>query len=78
MICGDCFGTSCLAMTRKRALYFYETAGIASINPLTHNLGGLFKAGGHPQTPGRKYPAPLFQQSHYNRVSPIYLNDISK
>jgi hypothetical protein len=23
---------------------------------------GDFEAGGHPQTPGRKYPAPLFQQ----------------
>jgi hypothetical protein len=31
--------------------------------PISPNLGGLFKAGGHPQTPGRKYPAPLFQRS---------------
>ena len=32
--------------------------------PISPNLGGFFKAGGHPQTPGMKYPAPLFQQSH--------------
>ena len=28
--------------------------------PNSPNLGGIFKAGGHPQTPGRRYPAPLF------------------
>ncbi|MDR9459572.1 MAG: hypothetical protein RI591_05410, partial [Dehalococcoidia bacterium] len=29
---------------------------------------GLYKAGGHPQSPGRKYPAPLYQRSHYNII----------
>jgi hypothetical protein len=38
-----------------------ETAEIVSINPLIPQDWGTFKSGGHPQTPGRKYPAPLFQ-----------------
>ena len=43
---------------------------IISINPLYPPiLGGLFEAGGHPQTPGRKYPAPLSQQSLYVRYA---------
>jgi hypothetical protein len=33
------------------------------INPLIPQSWGLFKAGGHPQTPDRKYPAPLFTGS---------------
>jgi hypothetical protein len=32
----------------------------AFFNPLFPPFLGEFKAGGHPQTPGRKYPAPLF------------------
>ena len=45
--------------------HLWETAEILSINPpLSPNLGGFFKAGGtHPQAPGRKYLAPLSQQS---------------
>jgi hypothetical protein len=42
-----------------------ETTELLSINPLYPPiLGDFFKAGGHPQTPSRKYPAPLFHQSH--------------
>jgi len=37
-----------------------ETAEIVSINPLLPQSWGTSEAGGHPQTPGRKYPAPLF------------------
>ena len=38
-----------------------ETAEIVSINLLYPPiLGGFLKLGGHPQTPGREYPAPLF------------------
>ena len=34
---------------------------MVSINPLIpQDRGIFFKLGGHPQTPGRKYPAPLF------------------
>ena len=40
-----------------------ETAEIVSINPLIPQSWGTFKVGGHPQTPSRKYPAPLFQRS---------------
>ena len=42
---------------------------LSSLNqpPISPNLGGFFKAGGHPQTPGRKFPAPLSQWSHYIR-----------
>ena len=36
---------------------------------MSPSLGGLFKAGGHPQNPGRKYPAPLFQRSQYICIS---------
>jgi hypothetical protein len=32
------------------------------INPLYSPRLGTLKSGGHPQTPGRKYPAHLFQQ----------------
>jgi hypothetical protein len=42
-----------------------ENAEIASINPLFPPiLGDFLKPGGRPQTPGRKYPASLFQRSH--------------
>ena len=40
-----------------------ENAEIVSINPLTPQSWGILKSGGHPQTPGRNCPAPLFQQS---------------
>jgi hypothetical protein len=33
------------------------------INPLIPQSWGTFDAGGHPQITGRKYPAPLIQQS---------------
>jgi hypothetical protein len=33
--------------------------------PSSPNLWGFFKAGGHPQTPGRKYPEYFFQRSLY-------------
>ena len=39
---------------------FYEIAEIVSINPLITQSWGTLVAGGHPQTPDRKYPAPLF------------------
>ena len=41
----------------------YETAKIVSINPLIPQSWGIYKSGGHPQTPSRKYPALLYQQS---------------
>jgi hypothetical protein len=51
---------------KNSLLILFETAEIASINPLYPPiLGDFFKAGGHPQTPGRKNPAPLFQWSLY-------------
>jgi hypothetical protein len=37
-----------------------ETAEIISIIPYIPNIAGLFIAGGHPQTPCGKYPAPGF------------------
>jgi hypothetical protein len=40
-----------------------DTAEIVLINPVIPQSLGIFKAGGHPQTPGRKHPAPLFQHS---------------
>ena len=40
-----------------------EHAEILSINPLYPPVLGDFEAGGHPQTPSSKYPAPLFQRS---------------
>jgi hypothetical protein len=49
---------------------YIETAEIVSINPQSPNLGGLFKAGGHPQTPVRKYPASLFQHYHIKCQNP--------
>ena len=36
---------------------------MSSSTPFAPTLGGDFEAGGHPQTPGREFPAPLFQQS---------------
>jgi hypothetical protein len=43
---------------------FTENAEIGLINPLYPPiLGDFLKAGGHPQTPGRKCPASLFQRS---------------
>jgi hypothetical protein len=38
-------------MTGEYAPYNYETAGIASINPLLPHSWGIFISGGHPQTP---------------------------
>ena len=50
-------------MSSRIEAYSKETVEILLINPLYPSiLGDFFKAGGHPQTPGRKYPAPLFQQ----------------
>jgi hypothetical protein len=43
----------------------YDIGEIVSINPLVPQSWGTLKAGGHLQTPGRKYPAPLFRQSLY-------------
>jgi hypothetical protein len=40
-----------------------ELVEMTLINPLIPQSWGIFKAGGHLQTPGRKYPAPLFQRS---------------
>jgi hypothetical protein len=36
---------------------------MAIFNPLiSPNHGGLIEAGGHPQTPGRKNPAPILKK----------------
>jgi hypothetical protein len=40
-----------------------ETTEEVRKNPLHPPILGDFRAGGYPQTPGRKYPAPLLQQS---------------
>jgi len=41
-----------------------EIAEIALINPLLpQSLGEFLNLGEHPQTAGRKYPAPILQQS---------------
>jgi hypothetical protein len=45
------------------SLLLMESAEIVLINPLYPPFLGDIIAGGHPQTPGRKYPAPLFQRS---------------
>jgi hypothetical protein len=58
----------CVHATNTPSL-IYESAEIVSINPLIPQSWGTFEVGGHPQTPGRKYPAPLFQQSPlYERI----------
>jgi hypothetical protein len=47
----------------KVGVYYYmiEITEIPSINPLYPPIfGGLLKLGKRPQTPGRKYPEPLF------------------
>jgi hypothetical protein len=44
---------------------FFRTAEIVSINPDIPQSWGTLIAGGHPQTPGRKNPAPIFQRSRY-------------
>jgi hypothetical protein len=49
-------------MSSRIEAYSKETSEILLINPLCPPILGDFEAGGHPQTPGRKYPAPLFQQ----------------
>jgi hypothetical protein len=44
---------------------FAMTASAVIINPLYPPiLGDFLKLGGHPQAPGRKYPAPVFQRYH--------------
>jgi hypothetical protein len=40
------------------------TAEIVSINPLIPQSWGTSKSGGHPQTLGRKYPAPLLLEAY--------------
>jgi len=50
-------------MSQAGNYYHIEIAEIVSINPIIPQSWGTFKAGGYPQTPGRKYPAPLFQHS---------------
>jgi len=40
-----------------------ENAEIVLINPHVPQSWGFFMVGGHPQNPGRTYPAPLSQQS---------------
>jgi hypothetical protein len=40
-----------------------EIAEIVLINSLIPQSWGTLKAGGHPQTTNRKYPAPLVQRS---------------
>ncbi len=43
-----------------KAMHIKETTEMVIINPLTPQSWGTLKAGGHPQHPGRKYPAPFF------------------
>jgi hypothetical protein len=45
-----------------KEIYLEEAAEIALINSLAPQFWGTYKVGGHPQTPGRRYPAPLFQR----------------
>ena len=45
--------------------YKYENAEMVLINPLYPPiLGDFLRLGGHPQSPGRKYPLSLFQWSY--------------
>jgi len=44
---------------------YIKTAEIVLINPLCPLVLGDFKDGGHPQTTGSKYPAPLFSTVSY-------------
>ena len=50
-------------------LNYIDNAEKVSINPLIPQSWGIFKAVGDPQTPGRKYPAPLFQRYHRVELS---------
>jgi hypothetical protein len=47
----------------KLALFIISLKGLlkqSQSTPYIPQAWGTFKSGGHPQTPGRKYPAPLF------------------
>ena len=52
---------------RCKRVYIYK-AEIVLIKPLYPQVLGGFLSGGHPQTPGRKYPAPLFHHSLYIQI----------
>ncbi len=68
-----------LSLRGRRALYKYTRRLLkySQSTPYIPQSRGIFKAGGHPQTPGRKYPAPLFQQSlNDGGLSANYLNEI--
>ena len=45
------------------SIIFIEIAEITLINPLVPQSWGTFESGGHPQSPDRKYPVPLFNQT---------------
>jgi len=57
-----------LSISKKLHQLIYGDWILSLLNPLIPQSWGTFIAGGHPQTPSRKYPAPLFQLSQYNSV----------
>ena len=50
---------------------YLETTEIVSINPLIPQSWGIFRAGGHPQTPGQEVSFTSFSAVSFNRLCVI-------